>query len=456
MLKAPRFSSLLAGLLLLSQGSAVSAAGFWDIPGTAWYGEAFTYLEQHGIVQGLPDGSAKPEASLTRAEALKTVIRSQEKFATEVVWFSSNLPDIPLFPDTDQFAWYAPYLEVGFLEGIMTGYPDGMFRPGNTLTVEQALVILERAFSPAKESSSAFQTSHQLQNIPGQWYTNAASEAIARNLIAPGSTLQIGKPITRAEFFSLLHRLHSIEQRGAYAFEDTDTPLAMVSPISPTLTSPEVFQEFSLNPANQQTPALRSLGEGGSKPVNQQPSGSPLPLRITPQPFAPSDPYVLKIGDSENMGSTSTIYASAKPFAVTIPALDIFDLTVTHPVDPFSEDGLLQPLNVGVGHLFSYPGSDGKVMIYAHSSDWPWKNPEFAQIFRRLNKLAVGEQIYVTFEGKLYVYEITGNAVVSPKDVSSYSDSGQEELILYTCWPPDSTKSRYLVFASPVETIALR
>ena len=139
-----------------------------------------------------------------------------------------------------------------------------------------------------------------------------------------------------------------------------------------------------------------------------------------------------------------------------IPALDIFDLTVTHPVDPFSEDGLLQPLNVGVGHLFSYPGSDGKVMIYAHSSDWPWKNPEFAQIFRRLNKLAVGEQIYVTFEGKLYVYEITGNAVVSPKDVSSYSDSGQEELILYTCWPPDSTKSRYLVFASPVETIALR
>ncbi len=427
MLKVPRLSPLLAGLLLLSQGSGVSAAGFWDVQGTAWYSEAFTYLEQHGIVQGLPDGSAKPDAFLTRAEALKVVIRSREKFAPEIVWFSGNLPDIPLFPDADQFAWYAPYLEVGFLEGIMVGYPDGTFRPGSTLTVEQALVVLERAYTPAKEPP--FQTSQRLKNLPGQWFTDAASEAIARNLIAPGSALQIGKPITRAEFFSLLHRLHSIEQSGVYAFEGDEAPVAMVSPLPSFQISPEVFQE---------------------------PSSTPLPLRITPQPFEPSDPYVLKISEVESLSNASAIYASAKPFAITIPALNISDFTVTHPADPFSEKGLLAVLDQGVGHLFSYPGSDGKVMIYAHSSNWPFYDPTFARVFRTLNTLAIGERAYVTYEGKLYVYEVVGEHIVDPKDTSLFDDTGTEELLLYTCWPPDSTSKRLVKRLVPVETIALR
>jgi LPXTG-site transpeptidase (sortase) family protein len=441
MFSSKKLALYLLGISLFSLGEGVTATQFSDVADTAWYAPAFTSLESQGIIQGLPDGSGKPDAYLTRAEALKTIIRSREKFATEIVWFSSNLPEIPLFPDTDQFAWYAPYLEVGFLEGIMIGYADGTFRPGNKLTAEEALVILRRGYE--HEGAVSFATSDRLKNIPGQWYTDAVSEVISRNLIAPGNTLRIGAPITRAQFFSLLDRLHTIEQSGAYAFEGEETPVARVSPIfGPSLTS---------------EPALDFSNNQKLETKNQQLVMPPLPLKITPQPFAPADPFVLRIGEEEQSAtSTSSVYASAKSFAVTIPDLDIFDLTVTHPADPFSEEGLLEPLNRGVGHLFSYPGNDGKVMIYAHSSDWPWKNPEFAQIFRRLNQLSAGAQIYVTYEGKLYVYQVTGNAVVSPKDVASFSDAGQEELVLYTCWPPDSTKERYLVFASPVETIALR
>ncbi len=425
-------SPLLAGITLISFAMpTVSLAAFWDVPETAWYTKAFSSLERQGIIQGLPDGSAKPEAFLTRAEALKTVIRSREKFATEIVWFSGNLPDIPLFPDTDQHAWYAPYVEVGFLEGIMTGYPDGTFRPGDTLTVEQALVILRRGYE--RDGEIAFATSERLQNVPGQWYTDALSEAIARNLITPENALRIGSPITRAQFFSLLDRLHTIEQSGAYAFEGEETPVAMVSPI------------FGPSPT-QETLDVPSVS-------------SPLPLRITPQPFEPADPFVLRLPEgvgNESILSTSSIYASTKTFAITIPTLDIFDFSVSHPLDPFSEDGLLAPLSEGLGHLFSYPGNDGKMMIYGHSSNWPWDRSEFARAFRQVNRLTVGDRVYITFDGKLYVYEVTGNQIVSAKDTSSFDDTGREELILYTCWPPDSTQERFLVYAMPVETIALR
>jgi len=442
MFSARKSAILLTGMLLLSSVEGAIAAGFSDVASTAWYSSALTSLASKGIIQGLPDGSVRPDAFLTRAEALKTVIRSREKFAPEIVWFTGNLPEIALFPDVDQNAWYAAYVEVGFLEGIMTGYPDGTFRPGETLTVEQALVILRRAYE--REGDVDFTASDRLQNIPGQWYTDAASEAVARNLIAQGSNLRIGSRITRAQFFSLLERLHTVTQENVYSFAGAEAPLAMVTPV----VTPASYNVEQASSARTQT-----------QPVMSNPQVAiPLPLRITPKPFEASDPFVLRIDDEENaaLASTASVYASSKSFAVTIPTLDIVDFTISHPADPFSEQGLLAPLGEGLGHLFAYPGSEGKTMIYGHSSNWPWDKSEFARAFRQVNKMNVGDRVYVTYNGRLHVYEVTGNQIVSAKDMSPFDDAGQEELILYTCWPPDSTQNRFLVHALPVETIALR
>ncbi len=150
-------------------------------------------------------------------------------------------------------------------------------------------------------------------------------------------------------------------------------------------------------------------------------------------------------------------YASEKYFAITMPTLGISDLSVTHPQDAFSNDGILSPLQYGVGHLFSYPGNGGKIMVYGHSSGYPWDISQYTKVFRQINKLQVGDRVYVTYSGKLYVYEVTFFQAVASDDTSPFNDDGSgEELILYTCWPPDSISQRYLVHALPVETIALQ
>jgi LPXTG-site transpeptidase (sortase) family protein len=150
-------------------------------------------------------------------------------------------------------------------------------------------------------------------------------------------------------------------------------------------------------------------------------------------------------------------YASSKPFSISIPSLNIIDLTVTHPQDPYSNDGVLAPLKDGVGHLFGYPGEGSKILIYGHSSGYPWDLSPFTKIFRTINQLKEGHLVYVTYQGKLFIYEVISRVAVKANDRSAFEpDSNGEQLILYTCWPPDSISQRLLITAAPVATIALR
>ena len=149
------------------------------------------------------------------------------------------------------------------------------------------------------------------------------------------------------------------------------------------------------------------------------------------------------------------VVPSSKPFAITIPSLGISDLSVIHPSDPTTSQGLLSVLQDGVGHLFSYPGAGGKIMIYGHSSGYPWDVSKYTQIFRKVNQLAQGDRVYVTYQGNLFEYQVTGKQTVPADDMSAFSGEG-EELILYTCWPPDSIKERYIVHAAPMRSMASR
>lgn len=155
--------------------------------------------------------------------------------------------------------------------------------------------------------------------------------------------------------------------------------------------------------------------------------------------------------------SPTSQFASKKDFAITIPSIGIVDLTITHPEDAFTQKGLLAPLGAGVGHLFSYPGQGSKIMIYGHSSGYPWDTSQFTKIFRTINQTNIGDRIYVTYKGELYVYQVSAKKTVPAKETAAFEpDEHGEQLVLYTCWPPDSITNRYLVYATPVEKVALR
>ncbi|MEQ1849710.1 MAG: sortase [Candidatus Peribacteraceae bacterium] len=340
------------------------------------YETAVSALQSAGVV----DVSANVRVNdlVNRAEALKVIMKANPQYSGELAALRQTVSTIPLFPDMNQSAWYAPFIELGYNLGIVKGYPDGRVRPESNVNVAEAIVMVTRAFNE-KTAQVSFSTSADLANEQSQWYTGPVSTVLARNAIRQGSRLQLNAAMTRGQLFDMVYRMRTVHTTGVSAFVSND-------PI----------------------PSGGSSGGGG-------------------------------------------IPASSKQFSITIPTLGINDMTVTHPEDPFTSDGVLEPLAYGLGHLLGFPGEGAKVMVYGHSSNVPWDLSEYSKIFRTINKMNIGELIYVSHQGKVHTYQVTEKRTVAVNDATPYQTNDRgEELILYTCWPPDTIDERYLVFASPL------
>jgi LPXTG-site transpeptidase (sortase) family protein len=418
-----RFARLVAVLLLLAFPAAAGAQQYLSDTVQTRYADAFAYLVQHDAVDGFADGSGRPGRPITRVEALKAVLSLQASYRDRVAWFTAHLPPLPLYPDLNQYAWYAPYVETAFEEGLITGYPDHTFRPNAPLKAEEGIVLLERAYrQPVAQGAGS------------DWFAPAAQDAFAKNIVSAHEKIRAGDVLTRGQFFDMLYRFDVVTTKQLTAFAEpvwqppVVVPAAAVPvPVKPKVVAPKPIAKV---------------------PVVQTPV-APVPAVTIPAPV------VSQIPTAQAQTAPEAPTVSQKPFAISIPALGIDDLTVTHPTDPTTSEGLLSVLQSGVGHLFSYPGTNGKIMIYGHSSGYPWDVSKYTKIFRTVNKLNVGDRVYLTFRGKLYTYEVSYKEAVPANDMKPFTGQG-EELILYTCWPPDSIKQRYLVHATPVSSVAKR
>lgn len=381
---------ILALLTAIFALSTAQAAGFADVQGTI-YEPAVTSLQSAGLVQGYADGTFRPYRFLNRAEAVALVLRAKGGFEVGIAMHKERSSAVPLFVDTDQHAWYAAYLETAFSHGIITGYSDRSFRPGSRLGTAEALALLLRTYGENGQGIP-FESATYLANRQNQWYTPYVNVALARNIVMQVNALRVELPITRGQFADMIYRLRVIEQANLAVY-----------------TGPK-------------PPAV------GSQAIPSSRTDDDIPTRTF---------------SDEKLAELRT-HASQKSFAIAIPSIGIADLTITHPQDVHSQKGVLAVLKRGVGHLFSFPGQNGKVMIYGHSSGYPWDVSEYTKVFRGINKVNVGDLLLVTYNEKLYVYQTSRKQTIQATDRKPFQGTG-EELILYTCWPPDSITERYLV-----------
>ena len=356
------------------------------------YDDAVSELEKAGVIDGYSAGNPRLYDYVNRAEALKVILQNQKTMSPEVAVMARSMPPVSLFSDVTQTAWYAPYIEVGFKHQLIKGYSDGRFWPQAGVSVSEAVAMLMRSYG-VQASTQEFRTSEDLPNTAGEWYAGFVSALIAKGGVMPESTLRVGDYLTRGQLFDMVYRMRIAS--------------GQVGMVSPQIPRPLVATSSSATWS-------------------------------APQPAV-----------------SSTQYLSTKSFSLSIPALNILDLTITHPTDPTTQKGILAVLKDGVGHLFGYPGDGGKVLVYGHSSSYPWDLSPYTKIFRGINKVELGQKVYVTYDGKVHTYQVTEKRTVPAKDHSAFEpDDNGEELILYTCWPPDSISHRFLVIARPVESVA--
>ena len=133
-----QFVTMLAGL----QGADVSAyrtGKFTDVPADAWYAPYVNWAAENGVVYGVSDSAFAPDANISRQDMAVMVYRYAERFGIRL---GTDVPPVT-FTDTGDIAAYAlPAVQALQRAGVISGMPDGSFRPREHMTREQACVVL--------------------------------------------------------------------------------------------------------------------------------------------------------------------------------------------------------------------------------------------------------------------------------------------------------------------------
>lgn len=138
-------------------------------------------------------------------------------------------------------------------------------------------------------------------------------------------------------------------------------------------------------------------------------------------------------------------------FSLVIPKISASANIIAN-TDAGKRNEYLEALKKGVAHVKGtyFPGQDGTIFLFSHSTDSPLNFARYNAVFYLLRKLEKGDQISIFFADKEYKYNVVDKVTTKPDDVSWLTPKNAgEELILMTCDPPGTTLQRLLVIAKP-------
>lgn len=132
-------SALLAAALTLSLVTPALAVTSRD--------DAAQVLAALDIMTGDESGNLNLSAPVTRAEFVKMLMAASPISVGDVTYVSP-------YPDVPSTHWAAPYVEAAVTAGYVTGYLDGTFRPSNTITLAEGVVMALRLLGYTNEDFS--------------------------------------------------------------------------------------------------------------------------------------------------------------------------------------------------------------------------------------------------------------------------------------------------------------
>lgn len=164
--------------------------------------------------------------------------------------------------------------------------------------------------------------------------------------------------------------------------------------------------------------------------------------------------YINDIPDNPETKNTNILNRELTPpnldFSIIIPKIGAVAPVISN-VDPFDEKVFLSALRRGVAHAksTSYPGMEGNIYIFAHSTDAFYNVGRYNAVFYLIGKLGVGDEIYLYYKGAKYTYVVFDKMVVDPSALEYLDpiEPGSSTLTLQTCYPPGTTLRRLIVLS---------
>lgn len=167
--------------------AAVSDDAFTDVSSTDEYSWAINALYDSGVIGGYDDGTYRPDDTINRAEFVKILVGVGDTSALED---SSR----DCFTDVSTSDWYSKYVCLAKDLGVIDGYADGSFGPGNTINVAEALKITFEALN------------FDVPDASGEWYQKYVDYAQTHSSLYLNAWASIDQQLTRGEMAELIYR----------------------------------------------------------------------------------------------------------------------------------------------------------------------------------------------------------------------------------------------------------
>lgn len=161
---------------------------------------AIEWAHSEGIVQGYDDGTFRSEKLVNRAEFVKILLEA--RFTSDVYEGEG------CFPDVASGEWFTGYVCFARNSGILDGYSDGYFRPGDFVNfAEASKIIVNTLVGPTTPYER------------GNWYDAFVvkleeREAIPKSLLydeagrmGTSERYDFGRNITRGEMVEMVWRI---------------------------------------------------------------------------------------------------------------------------------------------------------------------------------------------------------------------------------------------------------
>lgn len=171
------------------------AADFADTRGH-WAEQEIDQAVERGYVKGFPNGTFQPNRGITRAEFI-TMVNGAFKI-------KGNPGDGASFSDVDAGDWFASAVQAASGNGYVKGYPDGTFRPLKQINRQEAASLLMGVLKVDEKATLRFTDNSQI----GAWARPAVAGLVAKGVISglPDGSFRPLRTITRAEAVAMINR----------------------------------------------------------------------------------------------------------------------------------------------------------------------------------------------------------------------------------------------------------
>lgn len=156
-----------------------------------------------GILAGDSQGNLNLSSAVTRAEFV-TMMTAASSYKDTV----GSGYGVSLFKDVKSSHWASEYIRLAVEQNWMTGYTDGTFRPGRTITLEEACTALLRLLG------------YDASSLAGSFPTAQLSKAGAVGLLDDVTAKQ-GQTLTRQDCVTLFYHLLLAETKAGAVYGTT-------------------------------------------------------------------------------------------------------------------------------------------------------------------------------------------------------------------------------------------